>query len=98
MKSITQKVTGDFLLSEDTICSGMVNGSITIDEHVIFICNGTVNGNLILKENANVKLSGTVNGNVVNDGASLEISGIVNGKVFERNGKTIITPGAIINK
>ncbi|GEM_PF-868861 len=98
MKNIARIIRGDIFISEDTLLSGIVNGSITVAENTIFNLSGILNGRLFLKEKATVYLSGMVSGDIVNNGGYLEISGTINGNIIRQQGQIIVKPEAIINE
>ena len=79
MLRIASMIRGPLLVSEDTECSGMIGGDVTVEAGVLFSLSGMVRGDLIVKRDATAIIEGLVGGRVQNRGGYVKVSGLARG-------------------
>ena len=90
------KIEGDKTIHRDLSLSGMITGSATVAQGIVFELRGTVIGNLVVERDALVHVYGTVCGDATNNGGHLNVFGTIMGRVFKRSGATHVDARAIV--
>lgn len=76
MVRIPSIVRGSIVVSEDTQCSGMIGGNVTVQRGVEFHLSGMVRGDVIVERDAAAIIEGMVGGRVQNHGGRVTVSGL----------------------
>lgn len=98
MKEISNKIDGPYIVSEDTILTGMVTQTLTIKRGITFELRGMVLGDVVAHIGSIVDIYGMVRGTVINMGSKVTIYGMAGG-VDDRdqdNGRTFVVSGAVV--
>ena len=82
---------------DDFELRGMIAGDATVEQSATAEIRGMVTGKLVIAEGAVARVRGMVCGELINRG-TVEVFGMVIGKLHEQGGRTIIHPGAVIDK
>ena len=98
MRTIQEKIEGDFVASEDTDLYGMILGNITVQSGIHFNIIGTVDGDLTVQKGAKALLHGTLNGNIYNHEGFIDIFGRVCGVIKLDTGSIRIDAKATIGE
>ena len=86
---MTERIEGDYTVTEDQDSYGTITGNVTVKSGARFISYGLVNGNVTVESGADFLLCGLVGGDIVGQGHT-EVAGLVKGAVT--------TPQALIRK
>lgn len=97
MKNVSEKITGNYVVNEDTMISGMVTGCVNVEPFCTLKLSGMICKDLTVLENASVYLHGRVSGDVYNRGGVLKIYGTISKNVYTISGDTFIDENAMIN-
>lgn len=95
--SLSGKHEGNLSVSDDLHISGMVTGTVTVQDNAHLELTGMVVKDLVVAEGASVNVLGMVCGSVINNGGMLYITGIV-GAIHRNGGTTELAPNAIVRR
>lgn len=98
MRTIKDRVSGDFLINEDTQIQGIINGSVYVEKGAHLFHYGMIKGTVTVDKGSEAQIFGFVKGDVINNGGSLIVFGTVNGAVRTDSGHTKIDKNAFIKE
>jgi hypothetical protein len=94
--TISNKIDGDAVISEPTLITGLISGSLFVKSGATVQLSGLVVGNVCISADASVTISGTVNGTVINEGGEATILGFVGGIRATPGSETHVLPKAVV--
>lgn len=96
MKSIDDKIDGDFFVSEQVVLRGMATGNITVERGGSIELYGMCCRNVFVEAGGEAAIYGTIGGDLVNRGGRATVFGIINGFVHDVFNQTHIAAKAIV--
>lgn len=96
MITLEKNINTSIDIMQATAYRGILNGSITVKENVLFVLYGTVVNNVYLESGSIVEIYGTVSKDIINQGGTLKIHGVINGTVYNLKGELTIDKNALV--